>query len=300
MLALTILGNNSAIPAYGRNPTAQVLQTNDENYLIDCGEGTQLQLAKYNIKKSKINKIFISHLHGDHYFGLIGLLSSMGLMGRTTDIHIHAPAKLEPIIQLHLDAANTTLPYKIYFHAITKEGEIANDKKITVSAFSVNHRIECWGFKFTERKKPRSILLDKVKAYEIPEAYYGALQKGENYTTKKGTIINNEDVTEPSSVARCYAYCADTIYDETLVQKIKGAHVIYHETTYLKDMEERAALRYHCTTIQAGNIAKLAEVEKLIIGHFSSKYEFLDPFLSETKEVFEKTELGLEGTCFKI
>jgi ribonuclease Z len=300
LLALTILGNNSAIPAYGRNPTAQVLQTTDENYLIDCGEGTQLQLTKYNIKKSKINNIFISHLHGDHYFGLMGLISSMALLGRMNDLHIYAPALLEPIIQLHLDAANTTLSYTIYFHALKDEGEIANDKKISVKAFKVNHRIECYGFLFTEKKNPRKIILEKVKAYEIPEAYYGELQKGKDYTNKKGTIISNEDVTEPSTEARCYAYCADTIYDEAIVDKIKAAHVIYHETTYLKDLEERAALRFHCTTVQAGNIAKLAGVEKLLIGHFSSKYELLDDFLTETKAVFENTELALEGACFKI
>jgi ribonuclease Z len=300
LLALTILGNNSAIPAYGRNPTAQVVQTNDENYLIDCGEGTQLQLSKYSIKRSKINKIFISHLHGDHYFGLIGLISSMGLIGRTNDLHIYAPAPLEQILHLHLQAANTTLPYQLYFHALKEEGEIANDKKISVKAFKVNHRIECFGFLFTEKKNPRKILPERAKAYEIPEAYYGELQKGKDYTTKKGTIISNEDVTEAATDARCYAYCADTIYDETIIPKIKGAHLIYHETTYLKDLEERAAARFHCTTVQAGNIAKLAGVEKLLIGHFSSKYELLDDFLAETKTVFENTELALEGACFKI
>ncbi len=300
MLALTILGNNSAIPAHGRNPTAQVLQTVDENYLIDCGEGTQLQLTKYNIKKNKIHRIFISHLHGDHYFGLIGLISSMALLGRTNDLHIYAPAPLEKIIHLHLEAAGSILSYKIYFHTLHEEGEIANDKKITVRAFKVNHRIECYGFVFTEKKNPRKIIPEKVRAYEIPEAYYGELQKGKDYTTKKGTIIANEDVTEASTEARCYAYCADTIYDESIADKIKGAQVIYHETTYLKGLEDRAALRFHCTTVQAGNIAKLAGVQKLLIGHFSSKYENLDDFLLETKEVFEQTELALEGACFKI
>ena len=300
LLALTILGNNSAIPAHGRNPTAQVLQTNDENYLIDCGEGTQNQLTKYKIKRSKINNIFISHLHGDHYFGLIGLLTSMGLLGRTNDIHIYAPKLLEQIIQLHLDAANTTLPYKIYFHALTDDGEIANDKKLAVTAFKVSHRIECYGFLFKEKKNPRSIVLEKVKMYEIPEAYYGELQKGKDYTTKKGTIVSNEDVTEPATAARSYAYCADTIYDETIAEKIKGVDLVYHETTYLKDLEERAAARFHCTTTQAGNIAKLAGAKKLLIGHFSSKYEILDDFLTETKAVFENTELALEGACFKV
>ena len=300
MLALTILGNNSAIPAYGRNPTAQVLQTHDENYLIDCGEGTQTQLSRYKIKRSRINNIFISHLHGDHYFGLIGLLASMGLMGRTHDLHLYAPSPLEEIIRLQLDAASAVLPYTLHFHSLDGEKEIMNDKKISVSNFKVSHRIDCNGFIFREKRKPRSILPDKVKAFEIPESYYGQLQKGMDYTTKKGTVISNEEVTGAAPASRCYAYCADTIYDESIAGKIKGVDVVYHETTYLKDLEERAALRFHCTTVQAGTIAKLAGAGKLLIGHFSSKYELLDDFLTETKAVFENTELALEGACYKI
>lgn len=300
MLALTILGNNSALPAYGRNPTAQVLQTHDENYLIDCGEGTQVQLTAYKIKTSKINKIFISHLHGDHYFGLIGLLTSMGLKGRVNGLHIYAPPLLENIILLQLEAASAVLPYKMFFHPLIGEGEIANDNKINICSFKVRHRIDCNGFIFRENKRPRSIVPEMVKAYEIPEAYYGELQKGNDYVTKKGTVISNESVTVAAPPARSYAYCADTVYDETIAEKIKGVDVIYHETTYLKDLEERAAARFHCTTVQAGNIAKLSGAKKLLIGHFSSKYEFLDEFLTETKEVFENTELALEGACFKI
>lgn len=300
MFALTILGNNSAIPAYDRNPTSQVLHINEEAYLIDCGEGTQMQLSKYKIKRAKINRIFISHLHGDHYFGLIGLLTSMGLLGRVNDLHLHAPPLLQQIIQLQLDAADTVLPYKMYFHPITEEGEIANDKKMSVTAFRVQHRIDCWGFLFREKKNPRRIDPEKVRSYEIPEAYYGELQKGKDYTTKKGTVISNEDVTIPAEPPKSYAFCADTIYDENIAEKIKGADLVYHETTYLKDLEERAAARFHSTTTQAGMIAKLAGAKKLLIGHFSSKYEDLEPFLLETKSVFENTDLALEGACFKI
>lgn len=300
MLGLTILGNNSAIPAYGRNPTAQVLQTTDETYLIDCGEGTQGRIVQYKVKRSRLNRIFISHLHGDHYFGLIGLLTSMSLLGRTADLHLHAPAPLQQIIQLQLDAADTQLSYKLHFHPITEEGEIANDKRLSISAFKVNHRIDCWGFLFREKKKPRSILPEKARAYEIPEAYFGELQKGHDYTTKKGTIIPNEEVTIAAPPAKSYAYCADTIYDESIAEKIKGVDLVYHETTYLKDLEERAAARFHSTTIQAGNIAKLAGAKKLIVGHFSSKYESLDGFLEETAEIFPNTELALEGLCFEI
>ena len=300
MLTVTILGNNSAIPIFGRKPTAQVLQCGEESYLIDCGEGTQLQFDKYKIKKNKINRIFISHLHGDHYFGLIGLIASMSLASRKNDLHIYAPELLEQIIKLQLEAANTILSYALYFHAITDEGEIANDNKIMVEAFSVSHRLPCWGFKFTEKKKPRKIVLEKVKAFEIPEAYYCELQNGKDYVTKKGTLIANESVTIACDAARVYAYCADTLYDEKIVSKIKGAHTIYHETTYLKNEETKASDRFHSTTVQAGNIAKLACVEKLLIGHFSSKYEMLDDFLVETKSIFDNTELAIEGNSFVI
>lgn len=300
MLALTILGNNSAIPAFGRNPTSQVLQTSEETYLIDCGEGTQLQLTNYKIKRAKINHIFISHMHGDHYFGLIGLISSMGLMGRTADISIHAPAPLEEIIRLQLEAAHTTLPFKINFFALGEECKIHDGKKISVECFKVNHRIACWGFIFREKKKLRSIDPLRVRSYEIPSAYYEALQNGADYTNKKGTIIANEDLTTAAPAAKSYAYCADTLYDESIAQKVKGVDVLYHETTYLKDLHERASERFHSTTIQAGAIAELAGAKKLLIGHFSSKYELLDDFLTETKTVFANTELALQGTCYKI
>ena len=300
MLSVTILGNNSAIPAHGRNPTSQVVQTQDESYLVDCGEGTQQQLSKYKIKKGRISHIFISHLHGDHYFGLIGLLTSMGLLGRTADLHIHAPALLEEIIHLQLKAAGTVLPYNIYFHALGEECQIANDKKITVECIRVNHRIDCWGFIFREKKNPRRIDPDKVRAYEIPAAYYDALQKGAGYTNKKGTIIPNEELTVPNTAPKSYAYCADTLYDESIAEKVKNIDLLYHEATYLKNFAEKAAERFHSTTEQAATIAKKAGVKKLIIGHFSSKYELLDDFLSETREVFPCSELALEGACYFI
>ena len=300
MLALTILGNNSAVPAFGRNPTSQVLQTQEDFFLIDCGEATQLQMSKYKIRRSKISHIFISHMHGDHYFGLIGLLTSMSLLSRTQDIHLHAPAVLEEIIDLQLKAAKTTLCYKVHFHPLDKEGIIANTNKISVECFKVKHRIDCWGFLFREIKKPRSIDIERAKAYEIPAAFYEQLQRGEDYTTKGGTIIPNEEVTTATAKARSYAYCADTIYDESLAEKVKAVDLVYHETTYLKDQHVRAAERFHSTTAQAAEIAKKAGVGKLLIGHFSSKYESLDEFLREAKEVFENTELALEGACFKI
>lgn len=300
MLALTILGNNSAIPAFGRNPTAQLLQMQEYSFLIDCGEGTQSQLAKYKLRRSKISHIFISHLHGDHYFGLIGLLTSMSLLNRTQDLHLHGPSALESIITLQLEAGEVILSYTLYFHSLNDEGIIADTKKVEVSCFKVQHKIPCWGFLFREKKKPRSISPDKVKSFEIPATFYDQLQMGLPYITKKGTLIPNEEVTFASAAAKSYAYCADTIYDESLAQKVKGVDLLYHETTYLKDLEEKATTRYHSTTVQAAKIAKLAGVKQLIIGHFSSKYEVLDDFLEEAKEFFENTQLALEGTCYKI
>lgn len=300
MLALTILGNNSAIPAWDRNPTAQILQSIDECYLIDCGEGTQLQLSRYKIRRSKMAHVFISHLHGDHYFGLIGLLTSMSLLSRTQDLHLHGPAALEQIIRLQLSVADTTLSYPLHFHPLQGEGVIVDDNKIKISCFKVKHRIECWGFHFTEKKNPRKIDPVKARAYEIPNSFYDKLQQGEDYVTKKGTIIPNAEVTTEGPKAKSYAYCADTIYDETLIDKIKSVDLLYHEATYLQVLEQRAAERFHSTTAQAASIAKKGEVKKLLIGHFSSKYEVLDEFLTEAQSVFPNTDLALQGVSYRI
>jgi len=300
VFALTILGNNSAIPAFDRNPTAQVLQTMDESFLIDCGEGTQMQLSKYKIKRSKINHIFISHLHGDHYFGLIGLLTSMSLLNRTQDLHLHAPPELEQLIGLQLNYASTHLSYPLHFHPLTEAGMILDGNKITVECFTVKHRIACWGFLFRQKKNPRKLNPERAKIYEIPAAFYEKLQQGEDYVTKKGTIVPNEEVTTEAPKPKSYAYCADTIYDESLAEKVKEVDLLYHETTYLKDLHERAAARFHSTTVQAAAVAKKAAVKRLLVGHFSSKYESLDEFLNETTAVFENTELAIEGSCYII
>lgn len=300
MLALTILGNNSAIPAFDRHPTAQVLQTQEETYLIDCGEGTQMQIAKYKIRRSKINYIFISHLHGDHYFGLIGLITSMSLLGRTQPLHLYGPADLQKILQLQMDAAKTVLNYEFYFHPLTEEGEIMNNNKMTVRCFKTQHRIECWGFYFKEKRNPRKIDAERIKSFDIPASFYEKLQHGEDYTTKKGTIVPNDEVTIAAPAPKSYAYCADTIFDEGLVDKVKNADLLYHEATYLKDNEKKAAERFHSTTIQAAMIAEKSGAKKLLIGHFSAKYELLDDFLSETTAVFPNTELALQGICYKI
>lgn len=300
MFGVTILGNNSAIPAFDRHPTAQVVTLNDHVFLIDCGEGTQMQFSQYRIRRSRINHIFISHLHGDHYFGLAGLITSFGLLSRSNDLHLYAPAPLKQILDLQLQVADTRLPYTLHFHPLEKEGLIIEESKFTVECFATKHRIPCWGFIFREKKKPRKINKDEVVKYDIPASFYEKLKEGEDYTTQEGELIKNEAVTIRAAPPKSYAFAADTIYDEAIAEKVKDVSMLYHEATYLKDQEDRAADRFHCTTVQAAAIAQKAGVEKLLIGHFSSKYEDLSLFLTEAQEVFRNTELALEGATYRI
>ncbi|MFV0604548.1 MAG: ribonuclease Z [Niabella sp.] len=300
MLGVTILGNNSAVPAFDRHPTSQVISTYGKNFLVDCGEGTQIQLIKYKIRRSKISHIFISHLHGDHYFGLIGLLSSFALLGRHQELHIVAPAPLQQIIEMQIKVADTTLTYPLHFHIITGSGKLMVVDDIEISCFKTNHRIECYGFAFKQVKKPRRIIPSKVKEYNIPVSYYTNLQLGKDYATEGGNIVKNEELTIEAPKGKTYAFCADTKYDESLLPHIQNMDMIYHETTYLDNFAERATQRFHSTTKQAGLIAQKAGVRKLLIGHFSSKYDVLDDFLTETREVFSQTDLALEGVCYLV
>lgn len=300
MLAVTILGNNSAVPAYDRHPTAQIVQTAEHMFLVDCGEGTQMQMNALKVRRSRINHIFISHLHGDHYFGLIGLLNSFALNNRVADLHIYAPAELEAIIQIQLNAASARLPYPCFFHDLEGEGILFEDRKMEVRSFKVKHRIDCWGFLFREKKNPRKIHLQKVRKYKIPPSFFDNLHQGENYVTPDKKVISNTELTVATTPAKSYAYCADTAYFEELCAKIKGVDLIYHETTYLHDLEQKANSRFHSTSKQAATIARKANVKRLIIGHFSSMYEDLENFKTEACEIFENTELAMEGVCFIV
>jgi ribonuclease Z len=299
MLAVTILGNNSALPAYDRHPTSQVVTLDDNLFLVDCGEGAQQQLARYRIRWSRINYIFISHLHGDHYFGLPGFLHSMGLLHREHDLHLFAPAPLKQILDLQLEAASNVLPYTLHFYPLEKEGVIVHNDKFKVTCFATKHRIPCWGFRFDQVRAPRRVNPEKAIEHGVPAAFYDRLKLGEDYTTKNGELIKNEWVTNPGVKPLSYAYSADTIFDEELVEKVQGVDLLYHETTYLKELDNRAALRFHSTTTQAACIAKHANVGRLLIGHFSSKYDKLDVFEQEACEVFPDTSLALEGVTFR-
>ncbi len=300
MFAVTILGNNSALPMHDRHPTAQVLFIDEFGFLIDCGEGTQIQMNRYKIRRSRIGHIFISHLHGDHYFGLPGLLNSYSLTNRTDDLHLYAPAPLESILQQIFEVADTKLTYKLFFHPLQEDGLILEGKKLTVHCFKVQHRIECWGFLFREKEKLRKVDLESAKEFNVPSSFFSQLKEGLDYIRPDGRIIANGEVTRPAAVPRCYAYCADTKYDERIAEKVRGANLIYHEATYLNEHEERAELRFHSTAGQAARIALKAEVSRLIIGHFSSKYNDLSPFLLEASAIFPSTELALEGTTYLV
>jgi ribonuclease Z len=300
MLAVTILGNNSAVPAFDRHPTSQVITLDGTLFLIDCGEGTQIQMINYKIRRSKISHIFISHLHGDHYYGLVGLINTFGLLGHQPELHIYAPAPLQQIIELQLSVADSKLCYPLHFHTISNEGILTETEHYQVKCFRTNHRIECYGFVIKEKKKPRKLVAERLKQNSIPYHFYEAIRNGEDFITDKGEVIKNEWLTDAAPKGKVYAFCADTKYDENIIEHIRDADLIYHETTYLDSLRERADQRFHSTTRQAATIALKAHVKKLLIGHFSSKYDTLEEFTCEACEVFPNTELAIEGVTYKV
>jgi ribonuclease Z len=300
MLSVTILGNNSAVPAFNRHPTSQVVTQDGTAYLVDCGEGTQIQMIKYKVRRGKIAHIFISHLHGDHYYGLVGLINSFNLLSHTQPLHVWAPAPLQQIIEMQLKVADNTLCYDLHFHTLIGPGVLVDDDKIRISCFRTAHRIECYGFVFEEKEGKRKLQIDKVRKLGIPVSFYGSLQAGLDYITPKGKRIANDSVTSAPERGKKYAFCADTKYDEDIIPHIYGADVIYHETTYLDNMREKAEERFHSTTKQAATIARKAMVKRLLIGHFSSKYAVLDAFQQEAREVFPETDLAVEGETYEV
>lgn len=299
---LTILGCSSASPTSHRNPSAQVLQHNEQLFLIDCGEGTQVQLRKRKIKFSKINHIFISHLHGDHYFGLIGLLSTFHLTGRQNDLHIYAPAKLKEIIDLQFKASATWLEYTLHFHAHDFEnpGLIFEDDKLTVETVRLKHRIPTNGFIFREKQKARSINRKMIDAFEVPVYELNKIKQGADYVDDKGERVANAKLTFDPPAPVSYAYCSDTMYYEPLITAVKDVDCLYHESTFMEAMRAHAVKSFHSTTIDAATVAKEAGVGQLIIGHYSARYHDLAPLLEEAQTVFPNTSLGEEGKSYII
>lgn len=300
MLAVTILGNNSAVPAFDRHPTSQVVTLDGQNFLVDCGEGTQIQMINYKIRRGRISHIFISHLHGDHYFGLVGLINSFSLLNHQQELHVFGPSPLQEIIEMQLRVADTRLCHPLHFHTISGAGTLVDNEKIEIKCFPTQHRIECYGFSFREKKKPRRLIIDSVKENSIPLHFYENLRNGEDFISSSGEVIKNAWVTEEAPKGKTYAFCADTRYTETIIEHIQGADMIYHESTYLDSLRERAEERFHSTSKQAATIAQKAGVKKLLLGHFSSKYDTLEEFEQEAREVFPNTELALEGVSYKV
>jgi ribonuclease Z len=300
MLAVTILGNNSAVPAFDRHPTSQVVTMDGHNFLMDCGEGTQIQMINYKIRRGRISHIFISHLHGDHYFGLVGLVNSFSLLSHQQELHIYGPSPLQEIVELQLKVGDTRLCYPLHFHTISCAGVLVDNDKFEISCFPTQHRIECYGFLFKEKKKPRKLVIESVKENLIPLHFYENLRNGEDFITSAGEVIKNEWLTAEAPKGKSYAFCADTRYNESMIEYIRGTDMIYHESTYLETFRERAEERFHSTAKQAALIAKKAGAKKLLLGHFSSKYDTLEEFAAEAKEIFENTELALEGVSYRV
>lgn len=297
---VTILGSSSATPVFNRNPSAQLLNCNEKYYLIDCGEGTQQQLAKYNLKAARIDYIFISHLHGDHYFGLIGLLSSLHLNGRSKPMQIFGPKPLLEILEIQFKYSDTMLRYPIEFFPIEADQsiQIFENNDLIVKTIILNHRIPTTGFIFQQKKRQRKLI--KEKTDEVPMAYYTALKKGIDVELPNGDILRSEDYTTEPDAPRCYAYCSDTLFDESYFATIKDCDTLYHEATFMHDLLDRAKETHHTTALQAAEVAKINGAKKLLIGHFSSRYKTLQMLLEEAQSVFENTELAVEGRTFQL
>jgi len=299
---LTILGSNSALPTSDRYPTAQVLNILGRFFLIDCGEGTQIQLRRNKIGFSKIKHIFISHLHGDHYYGLIGLISTMNLLGLKSDIHIYSPSELKILLQPQLDFIKGGMNVNLIFHPLNfkKPQQIFVDKRVEVISFPLKHSISTCGFLFRELQRQANIKKEMVHEYKIPIAKIKEIKEGANFVTFDGEIIQNEKLTNPPIKSRSYAFCTDTAFHLPIVEVIKDVNLLYHEATFLEAMHDFAHKTLHSTTIDAANMAKIANAKKLLIGHFSARYNDIKLFEKEARTVFDNTEAAREGKTYQV
>jgi len=298
--SVTVLGSSSALPTSSRFPTAHLLNANERFFLIDCGEATQIQLRKYKLRFSKINHIFISHLHGDHYFGLFGLLSSLSLLGRTSDLHLFAHKELDEMLKFQFK--NYELGFNLVFHTIENnfDGILFDDKQLTISTFPLKHRITTNGFIFREKQKERNIIKEMVQYHQLGIKDIVRIKKGEDFVDKDGKVILNKNLTIPSYLPRSYAFCSDTAYDPSIVKYIEGVDLLYHESTFAEDHALRAKETGHSTARQAAKIAELAKVKKLLLGHFSARYKDLTVFETEACEIFPNATIVTEGQTYDI
>jgi len=301
-MTLTILGCYSATPRTFNNPTAQLLETKKHLFLIDCGEGTQVALRKSKVKFARVKQVYISHLHGDHFYGLIGLISTFQLLGREAELHIYGPVGIKEIILLQLKLGKARTSFPLYFHELssTTSEVLFEDESITVKTIPLNHRVYTNGFLFKEKAGDRKLDITKAEALHIDKSYYRKLKAGADVVNKKGKTIANSEVTFPPEPPTSYAYCSDTVYSPEIVPLIQGVSALYHEATFLKQHLHLCEKTKHSTAKQAAAIAKAAQVGKLILGHYSTRYNGLEDFKTEAQTVFPNTELADDYKVFQF
>jgi ribonuclease Z len=302
-IALTILGCHSATPRINAFPTSQYLEINNSHFLIDCGEGTQRQMRKYKVGFSKINHIFISHLHGDHFYGLVGLLATFGILNREKELHIYGPKGIKEVTLLQLKTSQSHANYKIIFHElVSKKSElIYENEKVSVKTIPLNHRVYTNGYLFTEKEKSRKLHTENIRNYkEIDKADYLNIKAGKDIILSSGEVISNSELTIPPSKPLSFAFCSDTSYKPDIIPVIENTDLLYHEATFLSDREDLAKKTKHSTTKQAAKIAKEANVNQLVLGHYSGRYKDISLFKKEAQEIFKNTELAEPGKVFSI
>lgn len=299
-LSVLILGSGSALPTISSNQTAQVVELGNQLFLVDCGEGTQVELRRNKVKIQKINHIFISHLHGDHFFGLVGLLSTMHLLGRTAELHIYGPKGLDEIVQLQFRNAGSYLSYEMFFHTINNSGEVLyEDNRVTVKSLPLKHRIPCFGFLFQEKEALMKLKGEALNKYDIPTYARKSISEGEDFVREDGSIIPNKELATKAPRPVSYAFCSDTAYYEVLIDLLRNVDLLYHESTFLEKEREVAKKTYHSTAIDAAKIANAAGVGKLLLGHFSNRYKDKTSFLEEARTIFSESYIAVEGERFE-
>lgn len=297
-----ILGCGSALPTLHHYASAQIVELRGKQFMIDCGEGTQMQLRRSRIRFTKLSAVFITHLHGDHCFGLIGMISTFGLLGRTAKLEVYAPAALEPMLQAQMQLFCHSFDFEVAFHAVdtSKQQVVYEDRSLTVESIPLDHRIPCCGYLFKEKATLPHIKREMIDFYQIPTSQINNIKAGADWMTADGEVVANSRLVEAAEAPRSYAYCSDTRYIPTLHERIKGVTALYHESTYGEDNLQRAEKYFHSTARQAAMVARDAQAGQLLLGHFSSRYEDENVLLQEAKEVFENTYLCDEQKVFEL
>jgi len=302
LFKVTILGNGSAVPTSFQHPTSQLVTYGGKRFMVDCGEGTQMQMITYQTGHKSIDHIFISHLHGDHYFGLIGIINTFHLFGRKKPLHIYAPADLKPIINSQLAVSNTTLRYSLVFHILEEKEKkpLYEDKNLMISHFPLKHSIPAYGFVFREKTGERKIKKSFVSDYAPSIEQMHAIKTGSDFISEDGRRIPNVEITDNPATPRSYAFCSDTSYYKEIVPHINNVNLLYHEATFDNSQQDMAKEKFHSTAAQAALIASEAHVGKLLLGHFSARFREREHLLEEAKAVFTNTELSVEGESYEV